>query len=300
MERPAILYLTRRKPAPDAAFEQALRLARELDGTLTLLHVHRGPPLPPGPGGPFDLERLAHRAGRQGVPVELRVLGRSGGWAEELDDLEWDRWDLALKVAEPEGALRRRLGTTLDQRLARAPAVPVWFVPASLGAEVRVVLAGVDVSHLRGEGLQAGVVRSAAALAAAEGARLSVLHAWSLVGESILACPVRGVGRHRVRRVVRSERLRQRRRLEELAALGELDAPTTPVLVRGLPEEALRRSALSMGADVLVLGTRRRDGVEGLLVGNLAERFLARDGLGLLLVKPGSRVPRFADRGVAA
>lgn len=299
MDRPSLLYLTRRTPDADAGFRQAVDLARSLDASMTLLHVHRGFGPPPGPGRPPVLERLVEAASEQGVEVELRLLGRTGRWVEELNELRWDRWELAVKVPEAEGALRRRLGATLDQRLARAPRVPVWFVPVSRGARVRMVVAGVRASADDPDPLDQAVVRGAAALASAEGAKVGVVHAWSLVGESILACPVRGVGRVRVRRVVRALRRERRARLRELTE--EAGGPSaTPVVVRGLPEAGLRRAARSLGADLVVLGTLRRDGLEGTLLGNLAERFLDPDGPGLLLLKPGGPVPRFVGPGVAA
>lgn len=300
MKRPAILYVTRRTPAPDTALDQAVRLASSSGAELTVLHAHRGPGPTPGATLPTALNRLSARARREGVSVRVHVVGHGRPWAEEMAALDWDRYEIVLKVAEPEHGVARRLGRTVDQRLARVPRVPVWFVPASRGAEVRVVLAAVDVGRADTEGLSAAVVRTGAALASAEKARLCLVHAWSLMGESILACPVRGVGRTRVRRVVATLRKDRRDRLDELADLGRREVPTNPVVVRGLPGPTVRRVARELGADLLVLGTLRRSGLEGALVGNLAERFPGRDGLGVLVVKPGSPTPSFGGRAVQA
>jgi nucleotide-binding universal stress UspA family protein len=300
MERPAILYLTRRTPTSDAAFDHAIRLATRLGAHLTVGHMHPNRGGHPDGINPRALEHLAGEARKHGLSVEILTLGGDGPWARELATLDWSRWDLAIKVAEPGPPMARRLGLTLDQKLARAPALPVWFVPPARGAEVRVVVGGVDVGHETTPGLNALVTRIGAALAATEGARFYLVHAWFLVGESILTCPVRGVRRARALELIREIRGERRARLETLAELGSMDTDTVPLMVRDVPEDGLRRTARELGADLLVLGSHRREGVEGALVGNLAERFLGRDGLGVLVVKPGGAVLRFAGREVSA
>ena len=156
----------------DAAFRRALHLAEARGAALTLLHVHRGDGPLSGGSDPLALDRLAHEAGRRGIPVDLRVVGASGDWRGELDSLEWDRWEVALKVAEPESLFDRLLGSSLDQRLARAPRIPVWFVPASLGAEIRVVMAAVEAACPECGELDAAVADAATGLARAEGGAL--------------------------------------------------------------------------------------------------------------------------------
>ncbi len=281
---PPILCVTRRVPGPDAAFRQALRLAERRGASLTLLHVHRTAEAAPGPVLPTGLPEMLAQARRLVGGVELLVVGREGDWRREVEALDWGRWGLALKVPEPEPRLRRFVGRTLDQRLARAPGIPVWFVPPSLGAEVRVVLAAVDVAHRDHAILDRKVLEAGFALSNSAQARYFVVHVWSPT--------LRGTASGRTRGWLRSLERDRRKRLARLVRERAGRTPQ-PLLVRGVPAAALRRTAHRIGADLLVLGTQRRDGWDGLLAGNLAERFLGLDGLAVFLLKPGSEIPVF-------
>jgi len=288
---PPILCVTRRVPGPDAAFRQAFRLAEARGAPLTLLHVHRTAEPAPSPFLPPGLSEMLAQSRSLVAGVELLEVGREGGWRRELEDLDWGRWSLALKVPEPEPRLRRFAGRTLDQRLARAPDIPVWFVPPSLGAEVRVVLAAVDVAHQDHAVLDRKVLKAGFALSESAQARYYLVHVWSPT--------LRGTASRRTRGWLRALERDRRKRLAAL--IRERAAPTPqPLLVRGVPAAALRRTAHRVGADLLVLGTQRRDGWDGLLAGNLAERFLGLDGLAVFLLKSGSEIPVFPGPEVVA
>ncbi len=295
MERPALLFVTGRGLAADAAYHLAVDTAAERGAPLTILHARRDE------GGrgddPLALTRLVTAAEERGIDVEARVVGRSGSWSRELDALPWSRWSLAFKVAEPEDLLAERLGWTLDARLARAPRLPVWFVPPTLGTRVRVVVAAVDVTQPSRRSLTETTVRTAAVLSSAHGARLYVVHAWSLADDSILTSSLRGLGASRAHRSARGLRRARRETLESLAAW---TGNAVPLMVRGRPDKALARASRNVGADVVVVGTEARDGLAALFWGNLAEALVRAGGPGVLVTKQDGLVPSPRSPRVAA
>ncbi|MDH5591107.1 MAG: hypothetical protein OEZ37_13735, partial [Gemmatimonadota bacterium] len=93
-----------------------------------------------------------------------------------------------------------------DRGWLRALPCSVWVMPAYDGPQRRVVVAAVG---LDGEGdfpLDVEVLSAAETIAQVEDAHLVVVHAWSLIGESIINCPVRGLGPRRGRRILRQMR----------------------------------------------------------------------------------------------
>lgn len=295
MERPALLFVTGRGLAADAAYHLAVDTAAEREAPLTILHARRDE------GGrgddPLALERLVSGAEDRGVEAETLVVGRSGSWMRELDALTWARWSLAFKVAEPEDPLAWRLGWTLDERLARAPGMPVWFVPPTRGTRVRVVMAAVDVTRPGRRSITETTLQTASVLASAYAARLYVVHAWSLADDSILTASLRGMGASRAHRSVRWLR---RSRRESLEGLAGRTGGGVPLMVRGRPDKALRRASRNVGADVIVVGTEARDGLAGLLWGNLAEALVRGGGPGVLVTKEGGTLPSPETGRVAA
>ncbi len=298
MDRPAILYVTGPSLSCDAGLARAVRLARRSGASLTLLHLYRSERAPATTETSLAFDCLAHRATQEGILVETHFVGHRTSWREALAHWDWSLWDVVVKVPEfrvPTGPL----GRSVDRVLARAPLAPVWFVSPSLGAETKVVVAAIDVERPGLAALNAQVALTAAAFASSAGARLYLVHAWSLVGESIVTCPVRGLGRSRGAAVVRELQRHCMDRLNALAALTEY-GDVTPLIVRGTTDRALRGAARTVGADLLVLGTVGRVGLAGAFLGNRAERFVGRNGLGVLIVKDGGRVPQVLRSAVAA
>lgn len=175
-----------------------------------------------------------------------------------------------------------------DRALLRALPVSTWLLPAEAPPRARVILAAVRLGEDTPDETDLAVVRQASALARCEGARLHVAHAWYLLGESILACPERGLGPDGVRRVVASVREQRRSRLEALLAAAWVGDDAVRTIEKGAPYPVIRDVARRIRADVLVVGYRATSGLWGVLQGNLAEAFLGTPGLALLAVRAGA------------
>jgi nucleotide-binding universal stress UspA family protein len=150
-----------------------------------------------------------------------------------------------------------------------------------------VILAAVELPARSTDSLDTSVLTLAGALAAAEGAQLLVVHAWSLIGEPIVSCPIRGVGPSRARQLLMGVRHEHEARMEAL--LVEAGAPSDAHwrVIHGSRTDVVETTLERTHADVLVMGYRSRGGFWGALHGNLAEGFLGRPELSVLAVRPG-------------
>lgn len=77
-----------------------------------------------------------------------------------------------------------------------------------------------------------------------------------------------------------------REALDELLAFVELDPHPTVHLVEDRPVRAIEALGEQLGAGLLVMGAVGRSGVDGLLMGNSAERVLGGTDCSVVVIKP--------------
>ena len=180
---------------------------------------------------------------------------------------------------------------TRARSFIRGTPCSVWLLAPDGPPRTRVVVAAAALPTPEPDALDLEVVAMADALARAEGARLLVVHGWSLIGESIVSCPVRGLGGSRTRRILVRLRRERQQRLESLLLAASPDAGTRWILAKGSAADALRTTLTRTGARALVMGYRGRLGPWGTIRGNLAEDFLAVPGVSLMAVRPMEWAP---------
>jgi len=174
--------------------------------------------------------------------------------------------------------------------------------PALEHPRIDVVLACVDVSSGAASGRARSVLRAAeliATLVPRVPAALYVVYVGSLVGESILACPLRGLPPERFRAIAARARAQWRRRLDSLCGEVLTSNPTGVLVRRGDPRRVVPALCRSLHADVVVLGCASRARFGGLGGGGLASALSARVECDLLVVGP-PRMRRPAPPHVAA
>ena len=101
--------------------------------------------------------------------------------------------DLLIKAAKPPQGLSERVLGSTDMHLLRKCPCPVWIDRPGAAFPYHSILAAVDPMAEEGESCGRLVMDLASSLAQRESARLDVVHAWKMYGESILRD-----GRHRV------------------------------------------------------------------------------------------------------
>ena len=145
--------------------------------------------------------------------------------------------------------------------------------------EFRNVLVAHDLSEVGHDSLLLG-----ASLAQLQGARLLVVHGLELTPS--FGIPPAEISE--TEQQIRQESARQRM-LDDIVSLHTKLQPEICV-VPGAPEEAILRKIEENAVDVVVMGTRGRSGVSGMLIGNTAERLLPRLTCSVLAVRHGDFV----------
>jgi nucleotide-binding universal stress UspA family protein len=132
-------------------------------------------------------------------------------------------------------------------------------------------------------------------LAARKTVDLHVVHAWRVVGESLMLGGRVSLSHDQAKELVAESEAAAR----ELVSAALREVPRTELatihLMRGRPEEKIIEVVEDLEPSVVVMGTVARRGLAGMIIGNTAERLLLTLDASLMAVKPPwfeSPVPR--------
>ncbi|MEF8792991.1 universal stress protein [Thiohalorhabdus sp.] len=296
-----ILFYASATSRLDPALDRAVGLAQRNGARLTLIDV-----LDPVPGVMGELlpgwsvERLsvAIRDARQAELEDLAAQARDQGVAAEVTvvfgkafvaltrQVMREAHDILIKGA-PAGPAEGLVST--DMHLMRKCPVPIWVIKSDFGTPPRRILAAVDPDPEEPDNdpLNRKILELARALAAWEGAELHLVHAWQVVGESILRGSRARLSETEVDALERGIEDSHRYHLQTVMATygGGADEWIGHVH-KGEPAEVILATAEEQQADVVVMGTQGRSGLAGLFIGNTAEEVLKRTRASVLAVKP--------------
>lgn len=171
------------------------------------------------------------------------------------------------------------LGSVSTKLVRKCPGAVAVMKPGAPPPPPRVLLAAVDASPVGDR-----VLEAAAALVERSGAELHVVHTFQRT-MSVQLGTEQAAHEFEVRTRERSRaRLRER-----IAAAGGPDDAKLHVALSS-PTHAVLECARLQRPDLVLMGTMARGGIPGLLLGNTAERLVARLDPSLLVVKPADFV----------
>lgn len=296
-----ILVLASNEETTRTLLADAAELARLNDATLTLFDV--GEPLPKRrrfhrvDGRDLDLQGLLEQtrleelerlaAEVEGPRIEVKVT--SGvAFVEVIEQVEHNGHDLI--IAAPDRPTRRfgLAGAATTMHLLRKSPIPVWVhtVGSNLRPDVAVAIGPVDREQQH-DSLNTMLMELASSLAARRGGRLHVIHAWRLEGESRLRRGRVSPPTEVVDAIVAET---QREAHSGLKLLLDAMPPTQSTvevhLEKGDPGDVILRIARDERPGVVVMGTLARTGLNGVIMGNNAERVLGTVDASVLAVKP--------------
>jgi len=175
------------------------------------------------------------------------------------------------------GLERLLMGSVTARVIGHAPC-NVLVVPKPALQRYGTILVASD-----GSKFSVDAARDAVALAKGSGAKLVAVS----VVPSETASPFDIVHSQMQRGLVAQEELRvAKKALEDLVAVGEeAGVPVEAVLADGRPSEAILETAESKGADLIVVGSHGRTGLERLLMGSVTERVVGNAECAVLVVK---------------
>jgi nucleotide-binding universal stress UspA family protein len=288
----------------ERALPMAYELARRAGATVHLVHVHDLALLPftfEGYGA-FDpvwterhradaatyLEGLAERAGQVGVNVRLRLL--EAPIVESIADYaERVEADLIVMTTHGRGGVSRAwLGSVADD-LVRAATVPVLMLrpteteaEAEEAAALRHILVPLD-----GSPLAAAALDEAAAIAAIEGARVTLVHVISPLYAA--GPPYAATVASYDAEAYRLERERAERYLHRVAAelAGRVGTVRSLLITHPHPATAIREIAHDEDVDLIVIASHGRGGVARWALGSVADKLIRSGAVPVLVVRPG-------------
>ncbi|MCP4283371.1 MAG: universal stress protein [Gammaproteobacteria bacterium] len=235
-----------------------------------------------------------------GLDIQTKVL--VGRPHEEITrEVVTNGRDLVLKAVEGGDGLKERLFGDIDSHLLKTCPCPVLLIRSIPPKPYRhrLVCAGVyQDEHPGGHrddryAINHRILENAAWLATAQFAELHIVHAWEAYGEQYLRSG-RSPLHFDADDYVEGEQQRNRQalntclsELRESMAIDVLPA-FNPVchLVKGSHRDEIVRRAVSIGADLVVVGDLVHAGLSGLIVDSTAEAIIKQIDCSVLIVKP--------------
>ena len=295
-----ILYFADGSAETCPALQRAVDLAKSNDARLTVIDVIAATDSPAAVERQFgmDVNRILREHREQALAsmvapyneTETMIYTRveSGApFVEVIRAILRNGHDLLIKAARaPAGYAERVLGST-DMHLLRKCPCPVWIDQSTAAGSYQTVLAAVDPVTGDGEGCDQLIMELATSVSQRESARLAVVHAWRLYGESMLRSGRGRVSAAKLEGFLEQTRQYHREHLDALLGRYGLNSDDVGVyLVKGDPAASIRVVAEQLKADLIVMGTVGRTGITGFFIGNTAEEVLQTTHASVLAVKP--------------
>ena len=220
-----------------------------------------------------------------GVRPATKVLVGDPAMEITRDVIEQQR-DLVIMTAEGKGGLKQRLFGSTSMHLMRKCPVPLLILKPSRAKRFQRILAAIDpdVTGDARDTLNETILELSLSLSVLEEAELHVVHAWKMLGESLLRGRI-GMYASEVDRVVRDAGQQRRRAVLALMAKNSIHKCELH-LIKGEAAEVIPRLATKLGVDLLVMGTVCRTGIPGFIIGNTADRVLDIVDCSVLVLKP--------------
>ncbi|RMH85902.1 universal stress protein [Pseudomonas sp. AOB-7] len=230
-------------------------------------------------------EWLADEAGllrSKGLKVTTEAVWTNQTLKEILLHVSEMQPDLLIKDVQHEPALKRAFVTPLDWHLLRECPAPVHLIGALTHALPRKVVAAVDPSSPESEssGLNQRIIQEATGLALQCNAELHLVYSYDLSSVFLTETDARsGVWPALVEKMQAS----QKATLEALAERYGVPAERRHFII-GPPTTALADFASQIQADVMVMGTSQRKGLNK-LVGSTTEHLLYQVPCSILAIR---------------
>lgn len=295
-----ILVATDFSPHAEAALRQGIWLARSTGAQLVLGHTLpdlRATVRHTSYQARIDLlygsGELLQREIRQESAIKMRhMISQLGAtdldikfetllgepFVELIHAVQKEGYDLVLAGTRGLSAWEGFLVGSTTKRLVRKCPSSVWVVKAEHVGCPKVVLATTDFSDVSRNAVHLAAWISRLSLA--EFHLLHVIDASDVPEDVIQRLPQGGT----LREAINAE---ARTKLEEFVKSLGVDSQTIQThLSTGTPWQEIGRTAQHIGADLIAMGTVGRSGIQGILLGNTAERVLTTQDCSILTVKP--------------
>jgi universal stress protein E len=279
----------------EAAFQQAIWLARTQGASVVLAHTlpdlrevaHRASALAKldllqGEGELFQKEirqasdnkmcRIIEKYRADDLDIKYETL-LGDPFVELIHAVQSEHYDLVLAGSRGMAGWKQILVGSTATRLIRKCPASVWIVKAEHVGPPKVVLAPTDFSAVSWKAVKQGF-----SIAQQAKATFHLLH---VINER--DTPVE-IAAHAIRKEIN---VAVEKRLNHALESMQIDRSQIQVhLSIGAPWQEVGRFAQNLGVDLIAMGTVGRGGIQGLLLGNTAEKVLRTSDCSILTVKP--------------
>lgn len=225
------------------------------------------------------LKHAIHQLGDTGLKITYETL-LGEPYVELIHSVQQEGYDLVMAGTRGKGAWQQLFLGSTARRLIRKCPVPVWVVKRQPAETPATILVAVDTSDA-----SRPAVQQAARLADCVGAELHVVHVVEHeIPEHLLDLKSANDSGRSVREWVEEEATQDFEKF--LASMQASQKVKQRHLLWGAPGERIVNLAKEIHAELVVLGTVGRTGLEGLLLGNTAENVLVHCDCDVLAVKP--------------
>lgn len=227
------------------------------------------------------LEHIKQRADARGISSECQ-FSHGHGWEQIIRKVVRDGHDLVIIGTKEHTAIGRTLFGTTGTKLLRYCPCPVWVTKPGLSKlEDFDILVADDLGDVGFRCLQ---------IAIGGGQYFSTrTHVLHVVEEEKTGLFRSRVSEEQLQAFREKKQTEAQQQLEQ--RLTDLDYRTLELGVKtyvefGSPDEHILKIIEEHNIDVLIMGTKARTGIGGMLIGNTAERLLTEIPCSLLAVKP--------------
>jgi len=230
-----------------------------------------------------QLKRIIAGLGRPDIARYETLLGQP--FVEIIHSVQQEGYDLVMTGTRGLSAWKQFLVGSTARRLIRKCPCSVWIVKAEHAMPPKVILAATDLSDVSRRAVEE-------TLWIAERARAE-LHLVHVIDSADvppdLLEPAAGEKPSRsLRQQIRTEA--KERFHEFVKSLRASDVPILTQLSWGTPWREIQRLVRKLKVDLVALGTVGRSGIQGVLLGNTAEKVLTTCDASILTVKPADFV----------
>lgn len=225
------------------------------------------------------LKHAIHQLGHTGVSITYETL-LGEPYVELIHSVQQEGYDLVVAGTRGKGAWQQLfLGSTARKLIRKCPA-PVWVVKRQPAQPPATIVVAVDTSEASRR-----AVEQAIRLAQSAHAQLHVVHVVEhQIPDHLLDLKSSNDSDKSVRDWIKEEATQSFEAF--LAPLQGSQPPLQRHLLWGSPGEQIVKFAKDIKADLVILGTVGRTGLQGLLLGNTAENVLVHSDCDILAVKP--------------
>ena len=226
------------------------------------------------------LESVKERASKEGVECEIIACHGEEPYKYIVEEAEKNKINMIVMGRRGRTGIKRLMLGSVTAKVIGHTSSNVLVVPREAGIECKNIVAATD-------GSQFGKTAVYEAIGIAKRCKSNLTIVTVITYEDLVHIEH---SRLRLTAAADEEMIRIERNIKELKETAIKEGiPTEAFILSGIPAEAIINTAKTKNADLIVMGSHGRTGIDRLLVGSVAERVILLSLSAVLVVKAGEK-----------